>query len=183
MSSLKHFDPQSLDRTIYVQDVRGLGRGRGFEVVRKRPVSNTSPAVRSIKLRLLDLALMLYEDDLLSGEEVANKLGLPQEDQSALREECAAVQADLEETEGQLEEVKDELKEARREIMDHSLMFGRIVRLIADALEEDPEDWEVDEEEEEDEDLDEEEERSFTTLKFGVARLIDDYLALRASEE
>ncbi len=183
MSSLKHFDPQSLDRTIYVQDVRGLGRGRGFKVVGKRPVSNTSPAVQSIKLRLLDLALMLYEDDLLSGEEVANKLGLPQEDQSALREECAAVQADLEETEEQLEEVKDELKEARREIEDYSLMFGRMVRLIADALEEDPDmDWEVDEDEEE-EDLDEEEEISVAALKFGVERLIADYLALKASEE
>ena len=182
MSSLKHFDPQSLDLTIYVQDVKGLGRGRGFEVVGKRPVSNSSPAVRSIKLRLLDLALMLYEDGLLSGEEVASKLDLPQEDQYVLKEEYAAVQANLEETGEQLDEVKDELEEAKGEIMDHSLVFGRMVRLIADTLREDPEYWEVDEDEEE-EDLDDEEERSVAALNFGVERLIDDYLALKASKE
>ncbi|MEE9585404.1 MAG: hypothetical protein V3W09_00710, partial [Nitrososphaerales archaeon] len=93
-----------------------------------------------------------------------------------LKEEHAAVQANLEETEEKLEEAKEELKEARGEIMDHSLVFGRMVRLISDALREDPEYWEVDEDEEEDE-------ISVAALKFGVARLIDDYLALKASKE
>lgn len=149
----------------------------------KRAASKTSPVVRSIVLRLLDLALMLYEDGVLSGEEISEKLDLPQEDQSALSDELAAVKADLEETEREIEEVKEDLEGARSEIKDYSLMFGRIVRLIAEALEEDPdEDWEVDEEEEE-EDLEEEEEQSFTTLKFGVVRLIDDYGALKASVE
>ena len=101
--------------------------------------------------------------------------------QSVLRDEYSAVQADLEETEEKLDEVKEELEEARIEIENYSLMFGRLVRLVADALEEDHEDWEVDEEEEED--LDEEEESSFTTLKFGVEKLIEDYLALKALDE
>ncbi len=71
----------------------------------------------------------------------------------------------------------------RGEIEDYSLMFGRMVRLIADTLEEDPDkDWEVDEDKEE-ENLDDEEEISVAALKFGVERLIADYLALKASEE
>lgn len=146
----------------------------------KRAASKTSPVVRSIMLRLLDLALMLYEDGVLSSEEISKKLDLPQEDQSALIDELAAAKANLEETEREIEEVKEDLEGTRSEINDYSLMFGRIVRLIAEALEEDPDkDWAVDEEEEE-ENLEEEEERSFTTVKIGLKRLIEDHDALRA---
>lgn len=135
MTSLNRFDPTELDLEIYVQNVRGLGRGRGFEVVDRRSALGEQSIIEPVKDRLLDLAFMLYEGGLLHREEVAQRFGLS--------------------------------------IENNSNRFDELIKEVAEALDEDPEDWDVEEDESD----------SFATLEFGVERLIEEYLAYRASEE
>jgi len=55
--------------------------------------------------------------------------------------------------------------------------MNELTDLIADALEEDSEDWEVEIEEGEAEDV------AYATLRYGLERLIDDYQAIKAMQE
>ena len=101
-NSLKTFNPQALDLDIYVQNVKGLGRGRGFRVVGKRSALGTPSITQPIKNRLIDLAVMFNEKGLLSDEEIAETFGF--------KDEQDALKADLSETEEQLSEAKAEIK-------------------------------------------------------------------------
>jgi len=182
MSSLRTFNPGSLDLDIYVQDVKGLGRGRGFKVVGKSSALNKPSITQPIKSRVLDLSLMLYERRLLSQEEIIGRFKLsPPED---LEEERDALRADLSDTEYQLKQVEEErdilrtdlseteehLNEARVKIERYSNRLNELIGLVADVLDEDSDDWEV------------EEDGAYAILKSGVERLIESYQALKASE-
>ncbi len=179
MTSQRNFNPHKLDLDVYVQDVQGLGRGKGFKVIGRRSELHTQSVIVPIKGRLLNLLSMLYKERLLSMQEVARRFGLilPQ-DYRRLEDERDALRAGLEETEGQLKEVGDELDEVKGEQKEADEGFSEklqgLTDLIADALEEDSEDWEF-EGEEEDED--------YVKLKFGLERLIDSFQALRAQGE
>jgi hypothetical protein len=180
MVSLRTFNPQSLDLDVYVQNVKGLGRGRGFKVVEKSSALGVPSVTRPIKGRVLDLSMMLYKEGLLSKEEVAERFGLlSPKDREVLEDERDALRADLEETEGRLKDaegkhvkVKHELGEANEGFSDR---MNELTDLIAEALEEDIADWEVRVGEDEDE--------AYATLRYGLERLIDDYGALEAMQE
>ncbi len=176
MTSLKTFKPTRLDLDIYVQDVQGLGRGRGFKVVDRKSALRIPSITQPVKERLLDLAVMLNEKGLLPEEEVAERFGLPLENHQALVVERGALKANLNEAEGQLKEVEEERDTARAELEEANEAFSdkmnKFIHLVSDALDEDPEDWGV-----------EEEGGVFATLKFGMERLIEAYQALKASEE
>jgi hypothetical protein len=160
MTSLRAFKPQLLDLDIYAQDVKGLGRGRGFKVVGRGSALDKPSVTEPIKGRLLDLSLMLYREGLLSKEELVKRfdLILPK-DYQALEEERDVLQADLEEAEegfsGKLNDLTD---------------------LIADALGEDREDWEAEIE-------GEGKDRAYATLRYALERLIDEYQAIKAMQE
>ena len=181
MVSLRTFNPQSLDLNVYVQDVKGLGRGRGFKVVGRGSALDRPSVTGPIKGRLLDLSLMLYNEGLLSKEEVAERFGLVlPENYETLEDERDALQADLEETEGRLKDaegklvkVKHELEEANEGFSDR---MNELTDLIAKALEEDIMEWQV-RVEGEDEDLD------YAALRYGLERLIESYEALEAESE
>ena len=178
MSSLRTFDPQSLDFDIYIQDVQGLGRGRGFKVVGKRSALGTPSVTQPIKGRLLDLAVMLYEEKLLSEKELAKRFGLiSSKDHQALEKERNELQTDLEEAQDQLKEAEEECDVAKAELEEAKENFSdrmnKLVHLIADALEEDSGDWEVETKKEDE---------AYATLKHGTERLIEDYQALKAEE-
>ena len=180
MASLRTFKPQSLDLDVYVQDVKGLGRGRGFKVVGRSSALDKPSVTEPIKGRLLDLSLMLYREGMLSKEELAKRFGLilPKNYQ-ALEEEREALQADLEEGEGRIKEAEEKFDEVKGELEESEEGFSdklnELTDLIADALEEDNEDWEVE--------IEEGEDRAYATLRYGLERLIDDYQAIKAMQE
>jgi hypothetical protein len=180
MTSLRAFKPQLLDLDVYVQDVKGLGRGRGFKVVGRGSALDKPSVTKPIKGRLLDLSLMLYREGLLSKEELAERFGLIlPKDYQALEEERDALQADLEEQEGQIKEAEDELGEVKGELEEADEGFpsklNELTNLIADALEEDSKDWEVE--------IEEGEDNAYAVLRYGLERLIDDYQAIKAMQE
>ena len=129
MSSLKLFNPQTLDLDIYVQNVKGLGRARGFKVVNRTSALNMKSVTEPIKIRLINLIIMMNEEDIITKEELSETFGFKEE--------------------------HDEL-----------------TALVADALEEDSQDLEFEEEEED---------KMFGILRYGIERLIENYLVLRAS--
>jgi hypothetical protein len=142
MVSLRTFDPQSLDLDVYVQDVKGLGRGRGFKVVGRVSALDKPSVTGPIKGRLLDLSLMLYKKGLLSEEEVAGRFGLVMsKDYEALKKERDALQVDLEKGKGRLKEAEGALAEAKGDLEetneDFSNKMDELTDLIAEALEED----------------------------------------------
>ena len=180
MTSLRTFKPQSLDLDIYAQDVKGLGRGRGFKVIGRGSALDKPSVTEPIKGRLLDLSLMLYREGLLSKEELAKRFGLIlPKDYQALEEERDALQADFEEGEGRIKETEDGLDEVKGELEEANEGFpdklNELTDLIADALEEDREDWEVY--------IEEGEDIAYATLRYGLERFVDDYQALKASVE
>ncbi|WP_455279635.1 hypothetical protein [[Eubacterium] cellulosolvens] len=159
-----------------------MGRGRGFEVVDKSPASNELPAVQSIKRRLLDLVVMMCEDGMITGDEVADKLGLTEEEKYVPMKKHNKLLAKLEESENELDSLENELDRTRSEIKSFYRSFNDMVDDIAEALDEDPDNWDIDEDDDEGED-ENDDGWSLAALEFGVDRLIDDYLALKGSEE
>jgi chromosome segregation ATPase len=117
---------------------------------------------------------------MLSKEELAKRFGLilPKNYQ-ALEEEREALQADLEEGEGRIKEAEEKFDEVKGELEESEEGFSdklnELTDLIADALEEDNEDWEVE--------IEEGEDRAYATLRYGLERLIDDYQAIKAMQE
>jgi len=179
MTSQRKFDPNKLDLDVYVQDVQGLGRGKGFKVIGKRSGLHTQSVTVPIKGRLLNLLSMLHKERLLSMQEVAGRFGLIlPHDYQAFEEERDALRANLKETEGQRKEIEDELDKVKGEQEEAEEGFSEklqgLTNLIADALEEDSEDWEFE---------GEEEDGDYVKLKFGLERLIDSFQALKAQEE
>lgn len=79
MTSLRTFNPQSLDVDIYIQEVKGLGRGRGFKVVDRTSALDIMSITQPIKNRLIDLVVMMSENDLLSKEEISEMFGFKEE--------------------------------------------------------------------------------------------------------
>jgi len=160
---LKNFDPSSFDLDIYAQNVTGLGRGRGFQVISKSSVLH-SEVTRIIKQRLLDLLLLLYKNDRLSKSELQGKFGLVD------AEELEATSALLEESRmkvKRLKEVLGAIHADREEIMS---AVKALIELFEEKL---GSDWF----------MVEEEDTPLQELRVLVEKLIDEYLASRAGQE
>jgi len=155
-SSLRLLDPDSFDDDIYAQDVRGLGKGRGFETTGRVSIPRSAEVRDKIMPRLIELVKLLIDEDVISADEVRRSLGLPEVESVVEREEDES-QALREET-----ETRDEL-------------IDEIVTEIAEALGESADDFVPDGEDGDDEKI--------AMLRYFAARLTDDYMAAKADLE
>ena len=165
MTSISGFDPQSLDLDIYVQSVKGLGRGRGFKVVGKQSALYKSSVTQRIKDRLLDLAEMLSDVDILSEAELCERFDLHSYD------EIDTLNERVEAKDRTIKKLRDEAEStaADREDLDDEL--DSMVSDISDAL---GYNW-YDKDNYDDDKLD--------ILKSGIESLIEEYSALKAEKE
>ena len=77
-SSLRRFNPENFEDDIYVQRVRGLGRGKGFAVVSRESLlgdGGNGGLILKIKRRILNLVSLLRRHRLISAKELEG-LGL-----------------------------------------------------------------------------------------------------------
>jgi hypothetical protein len=74
-TSLRRYDPTDFADDILVQNVRGLGRGRGFAVVGRRSILDDAEITRLIGERVLTIARLLLDHDRLSTDDVVSRLG------------------------------------------------------------------------------------------------------------
>lgn len=101
---IEHFDPRFFEHDIYAVEVRGLGRGRGFEVVGRYSVLDDLSITGLIADRCHRILIMIEGDG-----------GLPAGEANALRatleawiKEARALEAELESQKRLVEEWKDE---------------------------------------------------------------------------
>jgi len=167
-SSLKRFEPESSELNIITADMVGLGRGKGFKATNKQSVDFSSPIVSKINKRMLDLILIMISEGIISQKEIVEKLQL---------DEYVSID--------DYKLLSDRLKKSDNKLKSYEFKFGRIVRLIAEALKEDFQNWyfreDYFEEDEGDKEWGVEEAKPITFLDFGLHRLIENYRALRAS--
>lgn len=112
-TSLKHFNPSDYDLDIYVQEVRGLGRGRGFETGPRESILGDDHVTPLIKDRLLELSRLLLKEEILKPSEVASLMG----GEAALRKRDDTID-ELEET---VEVLTSELNDAKEELRKREL--------------------------------------------------------------
>lgn len=177
MSSLRKFNPGSLDNDVFVKTVRGLGRGRGFEVIEERSALQDEDITEPIKERTLDLLHLFLVNNITSKDEISQKLDLVSvKDLQALEEDRGSLRANLEDMQNRLNEQLLENKNIISHLENRDRIFsGRIkelIELVEDELDEDSEDW-----------GDGEEDNEYNILKIGLERLIESHGALRASSE
>jgi hypothetical protein len=79
-TSMRTFDPSKLDNDIYIQNMRGLGRGRGFQTENRRSALKYPDVTDPIKDRLLELCTLLYEYDILSTDDLTSAISQTPED-------------------------------------------------------------------------------------------------------
>lgn len=180
MSSLRKYDPHSLDVDIYLQKVKGLGRGRGFKVVSKSSALGDPSVIEPIKNRLIDLLMMLKRKNLLSGLDLAQKFGGKSEkDLEYVRGELATSRAELKNAQDQRDAARrDHLAERAKLKMlkdDYSNKVNSLSDRVIDLLDEDVENWVFE--------TNEEGEGSFSILENATDRLIEEFSALRALSE
>jgi hypothetical protein len=162
-TSLERFDPSDFHDDIVVQTVRGLGRGRGFEVVSRDSVLGDDVVTPLVADRVLDIMSMLLREGCLEVEEVLSRLRI-----GAKEEGSKASQRELGDSESQDQIQLDETYEDVKGLVD----------LIEEALKVSSEEWvwEIDKEEE-----------PLEALGERLSDLIDDYERLatnsRADEE
>jgi len=116
-ASLRNFDPESFANDIYVQKVRGLGRGRGFKVSSRIPILDKQDYdwVREmIASRAIELLVTLEKNGDVSLGFILTELGLDEEREAleakeAIKEENQAEHAISEEKIGTLSQTVESL--------------------------------------------------------------------------
>ena len=87
---MKYFEPNGFGHDAYTQDVRGLGKGKGFETSGRGSILGKNDVTEKIADRCLDLLSLFMDNDILSEEEVRKRLGLSEEISVVKREEDEA---------------------------------------------------------------------------------------------
>lgn len=155
-SSLKHLEPSSFDDDIYAQDMRGLGKGRGFETTGRVSILGSAEVRNKIMPRLIELVKLLIDEDVISADAVRRRLGLPEVESVVEREE-------------------DESQALRESIETRDELIEEVVTEIAEALGESADGYQPDGDDEGDEFV--------AKLRYFVGRLIDDYMAAKEENE
>ncbi len=113
---MRNYNPDSFDLDIYVQDFRGLGRGKGFASLGRRSILHDGAAILPLKNRMLDLVVLLRDEGHIDDSELSERLGLleatDEGDQDDSAEELGAIKAWREETLRDIGEITDEAYEA-----------------------------------------------------------------------
>ncbi len=155
-----------------VVEMKGLGRGYGFEVTGRRSALDDNSIIRPIKQRLLGLLTLLKTRNMISDEEVRNALGL----EEAQRGENDESEDEL----GTEEEVEEEVEEESASNYDNGVSIrksiNRLIDDVGDAMDENPDSWLKDHDED---NLN----ADLKLLSAGLKRLISEYLAFRAMDE
>jgi hypothetical protein len=92
LSPLSRYDPRDYEPDILLCELRGLGRGRGFEVTSVRSVFDdmASSSVRAAVERLCDRCLtilqIMLDNDVIDKQDVVERLGITDGEQSDLPE-------------------------------------------------------------------------------------------------
>ena len=71
------FDPADFDDDIYVKQMKGMGRGKGFIEVWRGSALDDQIVVSKVKSRLLELVRILNSHGLLTSQEVCSVVALP----------------------------------------------------------------------------------------------------------
>lgn len=116
-ASLRNFDPESFANEIYVSNVRGLGRGRGFKVTSRIQIMDKHDydSIREmIANRAIELLATLEKNGDVSIEHILTELGLDEEREAieareAVDEENRAENANNEEKIGALSQTVQRL--------------------------------------------------------------------------
>jgi hypothetical protein len=82
-SSLYHFDPRGFEDDIFVQNLQGLGRGRGFKVKNATSIFDlryrsrrAETVLERLRDRTLEILQIMIDNDIIRGEEVMDQLGI-----------------------------------------------------------------------------------------------------------
>jgi hypothetical protein len=75
-TSLRTFDPSDFGDDIVVRNVRGLGRGRGFEVTDEHSIIDDEEITRLIVARALRIVAMIRRRGHITPEEILNALDI-----------------------------------------------------------------------------------------------------------
>jgi len=70
-STKEKFRPAEQDLDIYIQDMKGLGRGKGFRAENKRSALDDASIVGPVKERCLDLSDLLYTRKILNKDDLS----------------------------------------------------------------------------------------------------------------
>ncbi len=140
-TSLKNYNPDSFDLDIYVQDFRGLGRGRGFKSLGRRSILHSRAVLTPLTNRILDLVELLRDEGHIDDSELIERLGpfeaTDEGDLDQSGEELGAIKAWREETLRDIGDLADEAYEAaevedREEEEDPVEDLRTAVRLLVD---------------------------------------------------
>jgi hypothetical protein len=88
-TSLRRYDPSGFDDDIYVKNLRGLGRGRGFEEVDRHSLLSDRTTMRMIGERILRIIALLASNDVLSEAEILSRLDITTVDRHVVRQQQA----------------------------------------------------------------------------------------------
>ena len=96
-TSLTKYDPESFDMDVYVQDFRGLGRGKGFVSLGRRSILHDRAALGPLVKRVVDLVELLHDEGDVDDDKLRERLW-PYEDEdeadlSRAKEDLSAMKA------------------------------------------------------------------------------------------
>jgi hypothetical protein len=153
--SMDSFDPCSFDLDILAQDLRGLGKGRGFESTNRHSILGDNETVGKIRDRILDLLKLLLDEGIVSEDAIKDRLGFSEE---------TAVEVE-----------EDETQALREETETRETAIDGMVTEIAEALGESAEDYTA-------EGDDDQGDEHMGRLRYAVGRLIEDYQSSRENQ-
>jgi hypothetical protein len=89
-SSLDRYDPTGFEDDIFVQTLRGLGRGKGFKVTSTQSIfdldrtTRIESTINRLCGRSLEIVGMMLENGVLTEEDLVDRLGLTPTERSDL---------------------------------------------------------------------------------------------------
>ena len=150
---MANLDPGNFDLDIYAQDIRGLGKGKGFATTNRGSILHSAEVRSKIAPRLLDLVQLLVNEGIVSREAVREIAGLPEEE---------SVEAEADEKQA----IRENEEERESQILD-------IINGLAEALGDDPDSYEAEGESDE----------LIEKLRYFADRIKDEYSALKEGGE
>ncbi len=120
--SLKIFDPQSLDLDIYTVNLRGLGRGGGFEIADLTSVLGDDVVTPLIIRRVFSLCKLFFDRSLVSNEDLNKRLNFEKGDLRSYNSDAE----DKDSLRSELEEATDQLKNVNKNIQEWKIAYDSL---------------------------------------------------------
>jgi len=118
--ALKNFDPENLDLDVMVQDMKGLGRGKGFESTGRSSILGKNDVCERIADRSIALLKLFIDHDVVTAAEVRKRLELPGTVTVVERneDEVQALRERIEEREKEITSITSDMADAMGESVD-----------------------------------------------------------------